>query len=267
MKALVLVLNQKTHNMKKEIQIFLTAIMFFTRIPCPKWVDHDPEYLKKSAKYFSLVGLVVGSIGALIYYAASFVFSTEISILLSMVSTIYVTGAFHEDGFADVCDGLGGGWTKEKILLIMKDSRLGTYGVSGLVLILAIKFSALREIHPYLIPLTIISGHSVSRFIATTLIYTHPYVRDTADSKAKPAAKSISIGMLSINAFFGLLPLFFFKTPLILLVILPPYLAKVYLGRKFKKWLGGQTGDCAGAVQQLSEVVFYLSVLVLWKFI
>ncbi len=253
--------------MKKEIQIFLTAIMFFTRIPCPKWVDHSPEFLKKSAKYFSLVGIIVGSIGALVFYGCSFIFSTEISLLLSMVSTIYITGAFHEDGFADVCDGFGGGWTKEKILLIMKDSRLGTYGVSGLIIILAIKFSTLRETPIDLIPLTIIAGHSVSRFIATTLIYTHSYVRDTDDSKAKPAAKSITLSMVVVSAIFGLAPLLFFKTPLIFLTLIPCYLAKVYLGAKFKKWIGGQTGDCAGAVQQLCEVVFYLSVITLWKFI
>ncbi len=253
--------------MKKEIQIFLTAVMFFTRIPCPKWVDHRPEYLQKSARYFSLVGIIVGGIGALVFYGFSFIFSTEISLLLSMLSTIYTTGAFHEDGFADVCDGFGGGWSKEKILLIMKDSRLGTYGVSGLILILAIKFSALREIPIYFIPLTIIAGHSVSRFIATTLIYTQPYVRDTDDSKAKPAAKSITLSMVITSALLGLTPLLFFKTSLIFLTLIPCYLAKVFLGRKFKKWIGGQTGDCAGAVQQLCEVIFYLSVIVLWKFI
>ncbi|TGV02729.1 adenosylcobinamide-GDP ribazoletransferase [Flavivirga rizhaonensis] len=253
--------------MKKELQIFLTAIMFFTRIPCPKWVDHNPEYLSKSAKYFSLVGIIVGSIGALVFYGFSFIFSTEIALLLSMVATIYTTGAFHEDGFADVCDGFGGGWTKEKILLIMKDSRLGTYGVSGLILILAIKFSILREVSLHFIPITIIAGHSLSRFIATSLIYTHPYVRDTDDSKAKPAAKSITINMLLISSVFGLAPLLFFNKPLIFIAIIPCYLAKAYLGRKFKKWLGGQTGDCAGAVQQLCEVVFYLSVITLWKFI
>ncbi|PIA79359.1 adenosylcobinamide-GDP ribazoletransferase [Gaetbulibacter sp. 4G1] len=253
--------------MKKEIQIFLTAIMFFTRIPCPKWVDHNAEYLKESAKYFSLVGIIVGSIGALVFYGFSYMFSTEVSLLLSMVSTIYVTGAFHEDGFADVCDAFGGGWTKEKILLIMKDSRLGTYGVSGLILILAIKFSTLRETPIHLIPLTIIAGHSLSRFIATTLIYTHPYVRETDDSKAKPAAKSITLSMVIVSAIFGLVPLLFFKTPLIFLTLIPCYIAKVYLGAKFKKWIGGQTGDCAGAVQQLCEVVFYLSAIALWKFI
>lgn len=253
--------------MKKELQVFLTAIMFFTRIPCPKWVDHKPEYLRKSAKYFSLVGIIVGCIGALFFYCSSLVFSTEIALLLSIFSTIYATGAFHEDGFADVCDGLGGGWTKEKILLIMKDSRLGTYGTVGLLLLLAIKFSVLREVPNYYIPLTLVAGHSLSRFIATTLLYTHPYVRDTEDSKAKPAAKDVTIGMLGISAIIGISPLFLFKTPYVFLTIIPMYLAKIYLGNKFKKWLGGQTGDCAGAVQQLTEVVFYLSIIALWKFI
>ncbi|GAA3584007.1 adenosylcobinamide-GDP ribazoletransferase [Snuella lapsa] len=253
--------------MKKELQIFLTAIMFFTRIPCPKWVNHDKTYLEKSARYFSLVGVIVGSLGALIFYLASFIFSTEVALILSMVTTIYITGAFHEDGLADVCDGLGGGWTKEKILLIMKDSRLGTYGAIGIVLILAIKFAALREVPSNYIPLVIIAGHSISRFIATTLIYTHPYVRDTGDSKAKPAAKNITPQILMVSAIFGIAPLFLFKSPIIFIALIPAYFSKIYLGIKFKKWLGGHTGDCAGAVQQLSEVVFYLSIIALWKFI
>lgn len=240
--------------------------MFFTRIPCPKWVDHKPEYLKKSTKYFSLVGIIIGSIGALIYYGSSYILSHEIAILLSMVSTIYATGAFHEDGFADVCDGLGGGWTKEKILLIMKDSRLGTYGVIGLLFILGLKFLALREASNYYIPLILISGHSLSRFIATTLIYTHPYVRET-ESKSENASNNITSSMLIFNAFFAIIPLFFFKTPYVFITIIPMYLSKMYLGKKFKKWLGGQTGDCSGAVQQLSEVVFYLSIIILWKYI
>ncbi len=253
--------------MKREFQILLTALMFFTRIPCPKWVNHDPEFLKQSAKYFSLVGWIVGGIGALVFYISTFILSKDIAILLSMAATLYTTGAFHEDGFADVCDGLGGGWTKAKILLIMKDSRLGTYGTVGLIIILALKFTALRDTATPLIVYALISGHSVSRFIATTLIYTHPYVRDTEDSKAKPAAKPLSTGMLITSACFGILPLFSFKTPLVFLTLIPCYLSKVYLGLKFKKWLGGQTGDCAGAVQQLSEVVFYISLSVLWTFI
>ena len=131
--------------MKKEIAVFLTAIMFFTRIPCPKNIDHSPEILTKSSRYFSLVGIIVGFFGALVFYVSELLFNDTISILLSMSGTIWITGAFHEDGFADVCDGFGGGWTKEKILTIMKDSRVGTYGIVGLGLLLAIKFNALSE--------------------------------------------------------------------------------------------------------------------------
>ncbi|WP_108869349.1 adenosylcobinamide-GDP ribazoletransferase [Aquimarina aquimarini] len=253
--------------MKKEIHIFLTALMFFTRIPCPKWVNHDPEYLKLSSKYFSLVGIIVGSIGASVFYLSSLLFSIEISLLLSISATVYSTGAFHEDGFADVCDGFGGGWTKEKILLIMKDSRLGTYGTIGLFLLLALKFASLLKIETFYIPLVIIAGHSTSRFIATTLLYTHAYVRDTKDSKAKPAAKSMNLSSLIISGVWGILPLCFFKNPWVFICLIPMYLSKIFLANKFKKWIGGQTGDCAGAVQQLSEVIFYLTILALWKYI
>jgi adenosylcobinamide-GDP ribazoletransferase len=253
--------------MKKEIHIFFTALMFFTRIPCPKWVDHNPKNLHHSSKYFPLVGIIVGSIGAIVFYGASFIFSVEISILLSIFSTIYVTGAFHEDGFADVCDGFGGGWSKEKILLIMKDSRLGTYGTIGLIVILSIKFAALRETEVFYIPLVIISGHALSRFIATTLIFTHPYVRDIENSKTKPAAKSISIPSLLVSGIFGIAPLFCFKNSMMFLTIIPMYLSKMFLAAKFKKWIDGQTGDCAGAVQQLSEIIFYLTSIALWKYI
>ncbi len=253
--------------MKKEIDIFFTALMFFTRIPCPKWITHDPGYLQKSAKYFPLVGTIVGSIGALVFYGSSIIWSKEIALLLSMVATIYTTGAFHEDGFADVCDGFGGGWTKEKILVIMKDSRLGTYGVIGITMVLALKFLALCQISTPLVPFVLVAGHSASRFIATTLIFTHPYVREEDESKAKPAAQNLTVTLLLISCFFGCLPLLFFQTGWVFLLLIPMYLSKLYLGQKFGKWIGGQTGDCAGAVQQLSELVFYLSVIVLWKFI
>ncbi|MCO7185538.1 adenosylcobinamide-GDP ribazoletransferase [Tenacibaculum sp. XPcli2-G] len=252
---------------KRQIHYFLTAVLFFTRIPCPKWVDHSPEILNKSSRYFSLVGIVVGSIAALAYFAFSYIFPTDIAIVISMISSIWITGAFHEDGFADVCDGFGGGWTKEKILTIMKDSRLGTFGVSGLVFILAIKFLALYHLQNLSIDLilVIISGHSISRFIATVLLYTHDYVRDIDSSKIKPTTKQMSSKSLLISAIFGIVSLFFFQKPMVFLVLLPLLLTYLYMGHFFKKWIGGQTGDCAGALQQVAEIVFYLSLLALWK--
>ncbi|SEE42265.1 cobalamin-5'-phosphate synthase [Tenacibaculum sp. MAR_2010_89] len=253
--------------MKNQIHYFLTAVLFFTRIPCPKWVDHSPEILNKSSRYFSLVGILVGSIASLSYFITSFLFTQDIAIILSMITSIWITGAFHEDGFADVCDGFGGGWTKERILMIMKDSRLGTFGVSGLIFILALKFLALYHLQDLSINLiiVIISGHSISRFIATLLLYTHEYVRDIDSSKVKPTTQQMSTKSLIISGVFGVLPLLFFQKNIIFLALLPLLVTFLYMGHFFKKWIGGQTGDCAGALQQISEVIFYLSILSLWK--
>jgi adenosylcobinamide-GDP ribazoletransferase len=253
--------------MKKEIHIFFTALMFFTRIPCPGWIDHSPEYLTKSARYFPLVGIIVGGIGGLVYYLSAFIFPHSISLILSMTSTILATGAFHEDGLADMCDGFGGGWTKENILRIMKDSRVGTYGMVGLVFVLALKFACLFQVDPKIIPFVLIAGHALSRYAASTLLYTLEYVRDDADSKAKPAAGKMSLASLVVGGIFGILPLALFLNPYFLLLIIPVYLMRWYLARFFVKWIGGQTGDCGGATQQLCEVVFYLSWIALWKFI
>jgi len=253
--------------MKKEIRIFFTALMFFTRIPCPKWVDHSPDYLTKSSRYFPLVGIIVGGIGALVYYECSFIFPKPIAILLSMVSTILATGAFHEDGLGDMFDGFGGGWTKEKILLIMKDSRMGTYGIIGITSVLALKFASLYYMDSKLIPLVLITGHALSRFVASTLLYTLDYVRDGDQSKAKPAAQQMSTGSLIIGSIFGIAPLILFLNYFVFLVLIPVFAIRWHLGRFFVKWIGGQTGDCAGATQQICEVVFYLSLLVIWKFI
>jgi len=252
--------------MKKQIHYFLTAVLFFTRIPCPKWVDHSAEALNKSSRFFPLVGMLVGSIAALVYYGCTFIFSPEISLVLSMISSVWTTGAFHEDGFADTCDGFGGGWTKEKILTIMKDSRLGTFGVIGLLSILSLKFLSLQALSSQInIPIVLISGHAVSRFIATVLLYTHEYVRDIDTSKIKPTTKQMSTTSLIISAFFGILPLFLFQNPFVFLSIIPLVIVYAYMGHFFNKWIGGQTGDCAGALQQVAEVVFYISLIVIWK--
>lgn len=253
--------------MIKEVRIFFTALMFFTRIPCPKNIDHSEEYLTKSSRYFPLVGIIVGCIGAIIYLFGSYIFPHPIALLLSMVSTIIATGAFHEDGLADVCDGFGGGWTKDDILRIMKDSRVGAFGVIGLILTLGLKFLSLFYIDPLHIPFVLITGHALSRFVASTLLFTLEYVREDALSKAKPAANAMSWESFIIGAVVGIAPLFIFRNYYVFSVLIPLFLARVYLASYFKKWIGGQTGDCAGATQQICEVIFYLSFIAIWKFI
>jgi len=255
-------------NMRRELKIFLTALMFFTRIPCPKWVDHSAEYLNKSSRYLPLVGIIVGAVGGTVYGVSSFLFPHAIALLLSMIATIYITGAFHEDGLADMCDGFGfgGGWTKEGILQIMKDSRMGTYGAIGVFFILALKYATLYQISPYQIPLVLIAGHALSRFAASTLLYTHNYVREDAQSKVKAAAQRMSTSSLIAGAFFGIAPLILFFNYYFFVLLIPVFITRWYLGRLFYRRIGGQTGDCLGATQQICEVVLYLSIVVLWKF-
>ena len=101
---------------KEQLKIFLTAVMFYTRIPCPSYVDHSEEYLNKSTRHFPLIGIIVGFISFIVFWTSNLIFNIEISIVFSIAAGILITGAFHEDGLADTFDGFGGGWTKEKIL-------------------------------------------------------------------------------------------------------------------------------------------------------
>jgi len=117
------------------------------------------------------------------------------------------------------------------------------------------------------IPLVLIVGHSLSRFAASTLLYTLDYVRDDQQSKAKPAAQRTSTGSLLVSALFGITPLILFFKYYIFLVLIPVFAIRWYLGRFFVKRIGGQTGDCGGATQQICEAIFYLSLLALWRFI
>ncbi|HEX2532532.1 MAG TPA: adenosylcobinamide-GDP ribazoletransferase [Chitinophagaceae bacterium] len=263
--------------MKRELRIFLTALMFLTRLPVYRWAGHEPEYLQRCSKYFPLVGAIVGALSlvpfALLYPAVSL----PLAVLGSLIASVLTTGAFHEDGFADVCDAFGGGWTKEKILTIMKDSRLGTYGVAGLVFILAAKFLLLHDLARLLLPegrglfdgpflLLVIAAHMLSRLMAVAVIQygTYVYLDDTSKSKPlasdrlRPAEFLLAIG-LTLPALAAL--------PLMIAVTLPMVLAAAaLLYRYFRRWIGGYTGDCLGAIQQVTEILFYLTVLFIWNY-
>jgi adenosylcobinamide-GDP ribazoletransferase len=273
------------HNidMKKEVRIFFTAMMFLTRLPVPKITDHSQEYLERAVKYFPLVGWIVGAISGFVFLVFNKYIGEDIALVASIIAGILATGAFHEDGFADTCDAFGGGWTKEKILIIMKDSRLGTFGVIGLIGILASKFLLLREI-PKFTPdleetstnifinyryflLTIVAAHSVSRVMPVWVLKYYDYVTDPDGSKSKPlASNKPSYLLLIIASIFALLP-FILLSWHFLLALIPVILVTYSLADYFKKWIGGYTGDCLGAIQQVTEIVFYLGVIIVWRFI
>lgn len=258
--------------MQNEWRYFLLAIGFFTRIPVPNFADFQESELNHSSKYFPLIGIIVGLVGALSFYLASLVFPQVLAVLISMTSTIYLTGAFHEDGLADSTDGIGGGWDKEKILSIMQDSRLGTYGAVALFLMLFAKFQTLNALHTAFIPTLLIAGHAISRLGAVWLMATASYVKFSG--KAKPLATQIGFSHLVTANVFGLLPflaiigLFLHAgqpilsiAKFVLMTLLPMFVSWFWWRAKLLKNIGGYTGDTLGAMQQICELAFYMGAL------
>ncbi|PKM37165.1 MAG: adenosylcobinamide-GDP ribazoletransferase [Gammaproteobacteria bacterium HGW-Gammaproteobacteria-10] len=242
---------------------FLLAVGFYTRLPCPATLDY--QRLPKSCVYLPLVGWLVGGISASVFWIALQIWPQDIAVVIALIAGILVTGAFHEDGFADVCDGFGGGYDKQHILDIMKDSQIGAYGALGLLLLLLLKFRLLTGLPAHLPPLALLAGHSISRWFPLYLMYRYDYAR-TQPSKSsgavfKPDAKTLLLAGIPALLPFVLLP------PLALTALIPMALVTLVLGRYFHRHIGGYTGDCLGAGQQVAEVVFYLFLNALWTFI
>ena len=245
--------------LKRELEYFFGALRFFTRLPVPAWVGHSSEALDRASRYFPAVGLIVGAIAAVIFTLTSLLWPITLAVLVAMASTLCLTGAFHEDGWSDMVDGFGGGWEKPKILSIMKDSRIGSFGAIALVMLLLAKFCALLEFEWQEVPLALVAGNTVSRFAAVTLLRGLDYVRD--EGKAKPLATRIGWGELCFAGFTALLPLLLLPPLEALSGCLLAALATAWLARMFQRQIGGYTGDCLGATQQLAEVAFYFGML------
>lgn len=249
-------------KLRQERDYFFSGLSFYTRIPCPKSVEYRPENLNKSRKYLAFIGLLVGLFAAIIYLLSAVLFPVSISVFLSMIATIYLTGAFHEDGFADSCDGFGGGWESTQVLTIMKDSRVGTYGVVGLFLVLGLKFLVLltlAERSTELLVFALLCGHSLSRLMASWMMQQYAYVSAVETSKS---INVTSVRLKHSEMLFSTIPAAFIimaAWQINFLVAVPVvWLMTLMLGRYFQRRIGGYTGDCLGAVQQVCEVLFYL---------
>jgi adenosylcobinamide-GDP ribazoletransferase len=249
-----------------EVQAILAAVMFFTRIPVPAWTKYSHERLQRSARYLPLIGILIGGISALVFVGASFLLPVSVSVMLALAAGIWLTGGFHEDGLADFADGFGGGYTREKTLEIMKDSRIGSYGALALILALALKATTLTEMPPSLIPWCFVAAHSMSRFLAVSFMHTHSYARsEDTSAKSAPFAPSLTRRDVWIASAFGIVPLIALPIGL-LSTLLPLLILRTWFARLLTRRLQGYTGDCLGAVQQIGEVLFYVSVLALvWK--
>ena len=229
--------------------------------------------LEQSARYFPLVGVIVGGFSAVLLWLSLCVLPMPIAVALSMLGSILITGAFHEDGLSDFVDGMGGGYAREKILAIMKDSHVGVYGVIAIVLALLVKFEALLALSNQhaLVPVaaTLIAAHAVSRLMAVSIMLTQKYVRDDDSARARPAAQGLSRISFAIALMTGMAVIVFLYMAgadivNIIAALACALLLRIYLGWQLQKKLGGYTGDCLGAVQQITEIGFYLGLLLSW---
>jgi adenosylcobinamide-GDP ribazoletransferase len=248
-----------------EVRLFFIALQFFTRVPIPRRVGFEPEWLRHASRYFPAAGVLVGTVAAIVYAAAAMVWPQTVAVLLSTAAGIYLTGAFHEDGFADTCDGLGGGQSTQRVLEIMKDSRIGAYGAIGIALMLGLKCVTLAALPAPVISGTLLLAHPLSRLASGALIWKLRYVRE--EGKAKPLAQQMSgmefgIAAATVALVAALLILTGRMTlPQVAACVVGAGIVAAWLARKFVRRIGGFTGDCLGAVQQCAEVACYLAVL------
>ena len=274
--------------MLQAVRHFLLAIQFFTRIPVTgrlaEWVGYSPAMLRASSGHFPGVGIVVGALVAavtalLLIALPSSPFTPLVAAVFGTVLSVMVTGGFHEDGLADVADGLGGSSDRERALVIMKDSRVGAFGALAVVLVLLAKVSLLALVGTVSLlwmVLGIFAAHVVSRTWPLLLIRLMPHVGDAAGSKSKPLADQISAGSLvaaGIWCFVALAPVFIALCAIntgvsqsgdacawlpLAAALLASGLGFAYMWRLLWRRLQGFTGDGLGATQQVCEIAFYL---------
>jgi adenosylcobinamide-GDP ribazoletransferase len=257
-----------------DLRHFLLAVQFFTRIPVTgrlaEWVGYSPAMLRASAAHFPAMGWIVGGASAGMFVVLCWALppqaaSVWVAAIFSTALSVMLTGAFHEDGLADTADGLGGGFTRERALEIMKDSRIGTYGAIALVLAVLAKISLLvllAQMHLNWAAWGLFAAHVTSRYAPLWLIRCLVHVGDTPQSKSKPLADSIGLAGLTVGggwwlSGFGLAALFLPWSAL-LAAVLAAAVAAALVGWRLHQRLQGYTGDGLGAAQQLSEIAFYL---------
>lgn len=253
---------------------YLVAVQFFTRLPVTgslgAWVGFSPEMLRASAAHFPGIGWLVGIAACAAFAIVSLAlpstpFTPQAAAVAATACTVWLTGAFHEDGLADLVDGLGGSPDRQRALAIMKDSRIGSFGAIALMLLLLAKvalLAVLATVSPAAAPAALLVAHVVSRFWPLVTLQTLAYIGDAAGSKSKPLADSISRGALFAGAAWCVVPLAVAALAQGLVFVAAGFLASalafLWMQRLLARRLQGFTGDGLGATQQLCELAFYL---------
>lgn len=246
------------------IRRFFIAIQFLTRLSVPRSLNSSETDIGKAAALFPLVGVMVGGGAALMFLGLKRILPLPASVFCAIVFAAFITNGFHEDGLADSFDGFGGGWTKDRVLEIMRDSRIGAYGTLALIFVILGKFVFLSSLPAGQIWRWLIVAHTAARWTILPLCAWLPYAR--AEGQGKLLAKQvgvleITIGTLTLLLVFILLP---WQAALAALLVTP--LVTLLSGLYFRARLQGITGDCLGAANQLTEAGLYLTAVILLRF-
>ena len=246
--------------MGREVSLFLCAVQFLTRIPVPELKGFQADWVSRSARYFPLVGQLVGAISAGVFWGTSLIWLAPVAAILALAAGVLITGAFHEDGLADTFDGLGGGLTPEKRLTIMKDSRIGTYGAYAIGVSLILKVATLSSLSPIRGAIAILVAHSLGRALSVMAMKLTPYSGEVAAAKWKPVPSGMATGEIAFALVTGLWPLLLLPLPAAGLALgLGGHLA-LLPALAARRLIGGHTGDVLGAVEQMGEIGVLLAV-------
>lgn len=243
---------------------FFIAVQFLTRLPVPSVSSSSESELGKAAAFFPLVGVIVGGGAALVFVLLQHVLPLYASVLCAIIFTAFITNGFHEDGLADAFDGFGGGWTKDCILEIMRDSRIGTYGTLALIFLILGKLNFLSSLPQAQIWRWLIVAHTAARWTTLPLCAWLPYAR--AEGQGKLVAKQVGALEMVLGTATLLVALLLLPWQAALVAFLTTALVTLLSGLYFRARLQGITGDCLGAANQLTEVGLYLTALILLRF-
>lgn len=264
------------NHVRSQVRACAAAFTFLTRLPL-HGVTHGPDDLAHAATYFPVVGLVVGLAGGVVYAGAILLWPTTVAVLICLAATVFITGAFHEDGLADAFDGFGGGWNRDQILAIMKDSRVGAYALVGVLLVLALKVAALttlagspdatlveRRASVIRVLTALVTGHVLGRWSSVLLMKAYPYVRPTSEtqreSAGRPFTRGATVSQLVGASTITLLIVIAAAGSRTLIVLWVALSITWTAGLYFERRLGGITGDALGAANQIVELSVYLTI-------
>lgn len=244
--------------MRSAANSFLVAVQFMTRLPVPRRIHYSPDALAKSAVFFPAIGLLVGAGGVALNVLLSPRLSRDVVVVLILVYLVIVTGGLHEDALGDAADGFGGGWEKDRVLAIMRDSRVGSFGTIAITLGLLARFVFLTNLAPGKFVGFFIAGQVLGRWTALPLAFFLPSAHDNGPGQGRLVADKITILSFAAGTLLALAIVAIALRGAALEAVLTATVIAAVSGVYYRRRIGGITGDCLGATIQLTEIAIYL---------